>query len=439
MAGAMTTLLKGGTLADLSSGIVRRADLVIDGGDLAEIVETGDCSRACDDIVDCSGMVILPGLAIGHTHLYSALAVGMPPPKKIPTNFVEILEQIWWKLDRALDEEGVYMSALVGASRAALCGATTLVDHHASPNAIAGSLDLVKRGIDEVGMRGVLCYEVTDRNGMDGAHEGVKENARFLASNSNSTKFAGLIGAHASFTLGDESLSEIADLADECSTGVHIHCAEDLADVEDCRRRFGKSLAGHLLSRRIVRPGSIFAHCTHLPESEIQVLHDNGCFLAHNTRSNMNNAVGYAPISKMSRGKLALGTDGIDGDMFAESKTSFFKMRDAGAGLGFADAAKWVVGAAEMASHFLKTPLGQLEPGAAADLCLLDYDQRTPVDSANLLGHWFFGFSGRHVHSVMCDGNWIVRNRQLTSAAARRELERANETSMVVWKRFAEL
>ena len=209
-------------------------------------------------------MILMPGITVGHTHLYSALAAGMPAPVRAPADFVQILEEIWWKLDRALDDEGVRMSALVGAAAAALCGATTIIDHHASPSAITGSLDVVRGSLATVGLRGVLCYEVTDRNGHPGARAGMAENARFLAANRDGGAFAGLVGAHASFTLGDATLAEIAEIADEFSTGVHIHCAEDPADAQACRAEHGTGIVERLERFRILREGSVFAHCTHL-------------------------------------------------------------------------------------------------------------------------------------------------------------------------------
>jgi cytosine/adenosine deaminase-related metal-dependent hydrolase len=364
----------------------------------------------------------------------------MPPPKKTPRNFVEILEEIWWKLDRALDDEAVYMSALVGAARAALSGSTCLVDHHASPQAIEGSLDHVERALDLVGVRGVLCYEVTDRNGADGTTAGINENARYLGRHPSSGRFAGLVGAHASFTLSDASLSAIADISDATGTGVHIHVAEDPADVEDCRNRTdGHGLVDRLEQFRILRQGSVFGHCTHLTAEEIARVREAGVWMAHNTRSNMNNSVGYAPIAEMAKGKLALGTDGIDGDILQEMKTAFFKANDARAGLGFGSPIRWVAGAAELAGSCLRTNLGKLQPGSAADLVVLNYDQLTPMNTDNALGHWFFGVQARHVESVMVGGEWIVRDRQFTNPGVQRELERAPAIAAKVWERMQKM
>ncbi|MGI8907331.1 MAG: amidohydrolase family protein [Candidatus Sumerlaeaceae bacterium] len=438
----MRTILQNATILEYHPPSARQGDLAIQGELISEL-QPGTADDSARK-VDCTGKVIIPGLVVGHTHLYSALAVGMPPPKRAPRNFVEILEEIWWKLDRALDDEGVYMSALVGAARAALCGTTCLTDHHASPNAISGSLNRIQEALGLVGLRGVLCYEVTDRNGPEGTHAGLEENARYLkqagANRSSNNTFAGLMGAHASFTMSDRTLQATSEIAAAAGVGVHIHVAEDPADIEDCRRRTGgKGLVDRLEQFGIVRPGSVFGHCTHLAPDEIARVRDAGVWMAHNTRSNMNNSVGYAPIAEMTKGKLALGTDGIDGDIFQEMKTAWFKSRDAGAPLEFGAPINWVAGAAQLASECLRIPLGQLQPGCAADLVVLNYDQLTPLTNNNALGHWFFGVQARHVESVMVGGEWIIRHRQFTNPKVQQELERAPAIAAKVWDRFQSL
>src|SRR5437660_4451035 len=204
-------LIKNATLLSLAGSTVERADLRIERG---FITAKGKKLKATvgEKTLDLSGKFVMPGMVCGHTHLYSALARGMPAPKKTPRNFYEILKYVWWTLDRALDDEAVYYSALVGALDAARCGTTTLIDHHASPNFIRGSLGVMKDAFLEVGLRGVLCYEVTDRNGMQGAREGLEENRNWVSKN-RGPMFGGLVGAHASFTLSDKSLRACAEAA----------------------------------------------------------------------------------------------------------------------------------------------------------------------------------------------------------------------------------
>lgn len=436
----MTLLLKNATIVNLDPPAAEKGSVLIENGKISNIgAKAPDSVPADVEVVDCTGKVLLPGLTIGHTHLYSALAPGMPPPKEVPETFVQILEQVWWKLDRALDEQAVYTSALVGAARAALCGVTTIIDHHASPNAIKGSLGLIQEALEEVGTRGVLCYEVTDRNGADGSKAGLEENDRYLASLQRDGRFAGLSGAHASFTLSEKSLRRVAEIAEQHETGVHIHVAEDRADVEDAFRKTGAGLIQRLHSAGVLRPTSILAHCTHLSPENVQRVRDAGCWMAHNTRSNMNNSVGYAPIKDMLEGNVALGTDGIDGDIFTESRTSFFKARDARCKLDWPACARMVTGASQLASQLLGVQIGKIEEGAEADLVLMNYEASTPITSDNVLGHWFFGFNARHVESVMSAGKWIVLDGQFTNLDVYREMLKASNVARDVWRRFEDL
>ena len=332
----MALVLRNALLVDLDPINVERADLRIEAG---KIVARGKVATgAADDIIDCGGAVVLPGLVNGHTHLYSALAVGMPALRAIPQIFWRFYNSsggVWIRPSMPQSNE---FSARIGALDALHCGTTTLIDHHASPNAIADSLNRIEAGLASVGVRGVLCYETTDRHGLPGRRAGLDENQRYIekcAARSDG-KFAGLIGAHAAFTLEDEALTELTKLARRLNTGVHIHVAEDPCDEEACRKTHGIPLIDRLDRCGLLRPNSIFAHGTHLSSDAIARINSIGLTMAHNPRSNMNNAVGYAPVGKFHC-PVMLGTDGIGADMFTESKHAWFKSRDGGAGISPAD------------------------------------------------------------------------------------------------------
>ena len=244
-----------------------------------------------------------PGLVCAHHHLYSALARGMPAPPRSPRNFVEILELVWWRLDRALDLEMIRWSARLGALEALESGTTAIIDHHSSPNAIEGSLDAIAEACAEVGVRVVCCYEVTDRNGADGAKAGLAENERFLRAGGR-----GFVGAHACFTLSDETLDAVCGLAADLGVGVHLHVAEDTVDAP----------AGARLAP-LARDNWLLAHGVHL-DRELPGT------VVHNPRSNLNNAVGYGRPARF--GRVALGTDGIGADMLDEFRLAYALARD---------------------------------------------------------------------------------------------------------------
>jgi len=429
-------LLRSATLLHLDPPGLESATLRVEQGIITDKASEIP-ARPGEPIEDFHGGFVMPGLVVGHHHLYSALARGMPPPPTAPHNFEEILSNVWWRLDRALDDESVYTSALVGAADAALCGVTTIIDHHASPSAIDNSLDHVRRGIDDIGLRGILCYEVTDRHGPEGRERGLAENDRFLGA-ADPPRFAGLVGAHAAFTLSDDALAACARLAGTHNCGVHIHLAEDPCDDARCQERHGQSALDRLDAAGILRPGTLLCHCTHLDPASVERARDAGCLFAHCPRSNMNNAVGYAPLAAMGDATI-LGTDGISGDLFAEFRTAWFKSRDARTGLSPLDILGLLTRSARFASERLGIPLGRIEPGAAADLVFLDYDPPTPVTADNVIGHLLFGLSARHVRAVWVGGRRVVDDKRVIRVMPERLGADARRVAVALWERMREL
>jgi putative selenium metabolism protein SsnA len=428
-------LLRGATLVALDPPLVERADLRVQGQRIVDRRQS-ITARAGEDEVDLEGMLVLPGLVNAHTHLYSALARGMPPPAEPPRSFVEVLQKVWWRLDRALDEEAVSLSALVGAIEAARSGTTMLIDHHSSPSFIEGSLDSVRRGVEEVGLRSVLCYEVTDRNGPLGRDRGLRENVSFLREGASDLTRA-LVGAHASFTLSDETLDRLAAAMKETGRSVHIHVAEDRADVEDCRSRHGGGLIERLQRHGLLGSRALLAHCVHLEPAEIAEAHVRGAWIAHNPRSNMNNAVGQAPTEPLKR--AALGTDGIDEDVLAEARAAFLKMRDAGRAEAAPATLQLLAGGHRLAAALFGLPFGKLDTGGPADLVVLDYSSPTPLTTENLVGHLLFGVDRSHVHSVMVAGRWVVRGRRVLTVDVAGVLARARAAAERLWERMARI
>ena len=261
-----------------------------------------------------------PGLVCAHHHLYSELARGMPPPPKVATNFQEILEQIWWRLDTALDLEMLRWSAKLGALEALEAGTTAIIDHNETPNAIEGSLDVIAEACAEVGVRVVCAYGITDRHGPEGAQRGLAENARFIRAGGR-----GLVGVHASFTCTDKSLEEAAGLANDLGVGVHIHVAEGIGDVEAPNR-----LAG------LTRDNWLLSHCVHLPTD-----HTLAGTILHNPRSNLNNGVGYANPARFSN-PVALGTDGIGANMIESFRLAYVMHRSVDVTVGPDPAWSWL-------------------------------------------------------------------------------------------------
>jgi putative selenium metabolism protein SsnA len=430
----MTTVLKNATVVLLDPATVEQVDVRIEDGIIVDRSRRL-ATRRGDETIDLSGKIIMPGFVCAHTHLYSALSRGMPPPASSPDSFVEILKRIWWKLDEALDEESIYYSALVGAIESVKFGTTTLIDHHASPNHIPYSLDIIKEAVSKVGMRGVLCYETTDRGGMKRRDEALLENERFVLENANNPHFRGTIGAHASFTLSDESLNRLGELAAMYDSGVHIHLAEDRADVVDATRKHKIDIVHRLEQSGILRRKTILAHGVHLSKAQLGRIEKSGAWMIHNPRSNMNNAVGYAPL-KWFGPQTALGTDGFPSDMFEESKFGYFRNAESNSRVGFARLPNILQNGQRMISDFFGKPFGTLAKGSTADLVVLDYSAPTPLNERNLHGHFLFGMNSTIVQHVMVDGNWLVWDRQLAAIDERAVMQKAATVAKRLWSRM---
>ncbi len=427
----MALVLAGGrVVTSLDPPAVVAADLVVEEGRVARVGPDG----TGDERLECEGCLLIPGNVCIHHHLYSALARGMPYRLAPPSDFVEILRRVWWRLDRALEADAVWLSAWAGGADALLAGTTTIVDHHASPDAIEGSLEGVADALGSLGARSVLCYEVTDRDGPERAAAGIDEHRRFAKATGSRSR--PMVGAHASFTLSEETLAGCVEVAGELATGIHIHVAEDAADERDSVARFGRRVVERLSDAGALTDRALLAHCVHVDEREIDLIRRSGAWVAHNARSNMNNRVGRAPVAALGD-RVAFGTDGIDGDLFAESSAAHWRGREDDPSIDPA----WVLGrlaaGAAFAGRLFDEPLlGRIEPGAPADLVVLAYDPPTPVTSENLGGHWVFGLDARHVRDVMVAGDIVVRDRRLTRADEADLRARARETAERLWVRM---
>jgi len=393
--------------------------------------------------LDASGKLVLPASICGHTHFYGAFARGMAIPGEPATNFVEILERLWWKLDRALLWDDVRFSALVCLVDAIRHGTTTLIDHHASPNAIDGSLDVIADAVKEAGLRASLCYEVTDRNGADGAKAGIAENVRFLkrCRREQDLQLGASFGLHAALTLSDETLESCMAAATGLNTGYHIHVAEGIADQEESLRKYNRRVVDRLNAFGILGPKTIAVHCVHLDAYEKDILRETGTLVTHQPRSNMNNAVGLPDVAGLlKRGiPVALGNDGFSNCMFDEMKAAYLahKLNDHNPQAMPGDAVMRMAypNNANLCRQFFGKPVGELSPGAFADIIFLDYAPPTPLTPGNLPWHLIFGVDGAHVTHTIASGKLLMKDRRLTTLDEDAIMARARQLAQQVWKR----
>lgn len=424
----------------------RGAVAIRDDGTIDNVYETENAPTTVprEEVVDVRGKLLMPALVNCHTHLYSTLARGMALPGRAPKNFLEILKKLWWRLDRALNEEDVYQSAMVGLIDAAKCGVGTLVDHHSSPSACPGSLDRLEQAFRDVGLRGMLCYETTDRNGPVQAREGLQENVRFLEhlrSQPGDGLVSGSFGLHASFTLSDRTLRACVEAAQSLRAGFHVHVAEDRCDVVQTRQRFRKSPVDRLLDLGVLDDRALAAHCVHVNDHDIAQLARHLINVIHNPQSNCNNAVGTAKLLEMiERGVLVgLGSDGYTPQMWEEFKTALHlqKLRRGDPRVGYAEAyATALLNNRTIVQKIWGMELGRIERNAQADLLLVDYYPPTPLHSENLFGHILFGIANAPVDSLLVRGRYVIRGKECVTVDERAVAEKAAWQARALWERF---
>ena len=394
--------------------------------------------------LDARGQLLMPGGICAHTHFYSAFARGLAIPPPAPASFPEILQKLWWRLDRALSEEDIRVSALISLVDAIRDGTTTLFDHHASPAFVDGSLDVLADAVEQAGVRAVLSYEVTDRDGPLVADAGIRENLRFMKrmSSNASPLLAASFGLHASLTLSGATLQACRAALPEAA-GFHIHVAEHEQDQYDSLQKSNMRVVERLHAHEILGPRTIAAHCVHVDAAEIAVLRETNTWVTHQPRSNMNNAVGTAPVEAMLRAgvRVCLGNDGFSNAMWDEWEAAYLLHKAANRDPRRMDAGQvmqmaMVNNAALIGTYFPDAPIGKLAPDAAADLILVDYPSPTPITAENFPWHVVFGLQSSMVTTTMVGGKLLMKDRKLTTLDEARIAARARELAPRVWKRF---
>jgi putative selenium metabolism protein SsnA len=421
--------------------VLWNGSVVIEGEKFAAVGETAAMKDRFPDaqVVDCSGKVILPGFICTHHHFYSTMARGMAPPGAPASNFVEILERLWWKLDMALAEEDISLSAQVPLIECIRNGTTTVIDHHASPSMRDGSLDQIEEAVRQAGIRASLCYEVSDRNEVGG---GIAENQRFINKvGKGDGQIAAMMGLHASFTLSDETLETCVGIANDAGVGCHIHVAEDAADREDSIQKYGTPTVKRLDKLGVTGEKSIFVHCVHVDDPEMDVLASTNTVVVHNPESNMNNAVGVTKLLKLlSKGILVgLGTDGMSSDMLAQMRCAYLlhRLDNHDPRVAFLEAPQLLLGNnATICDRQFGIKLGEIAEGSPADLAILDYYPPTPLSEENFLGHLIFGLVDATVDTTVCKGKILMQGKKILSLDEERITARSRELAPKVWKRL---
>ena len=425
--------------------VLENVDVVVENDIIKAVGPDAAKAYKADKTINGNGRTVIPGMICGHHHYYSGLSRGMLIPAGPQTDLIQILKEWWWRLDRALDEESLYYSSLICSLDAIKNGTTTCIDHHESPNYITGSLSTIAKGMEEVGVRGMVGYGITDRNyGMKEIKEGVAEGLRFAAEVDKRTKAGenvlcqAMMGGHAPFTIPEEGMEMLADSVKKTGRGVHLHVAEGEYDVVWSHHFYNEDIMDRLDRHGLLTENALLVHGIYLNEHEIELMNERGCFLAHNPRSNMNNQVGINPLLPKIK-NLIMGTDGCGSNMFEECKIAFFKNRDAKMPYWPGDYMRALTRANKFVEKYHDGKFGRIEAGYKADITIINYDNPTPLVPDNAAGHFIWGMSSNCVESVMVNGKLLLENHAFTEIDEKEIYAKAAKVAKKLWERTGAL
>ncbi|RKY99571.1 MAG: putative aminohydrolase SsnA [Ignavibacteriae bacterium] len=431
-------LLTNGTILNFNPARVdKNSDIAIEGSKIIAIGKQLSSKYPNAEVVDLQEKIVMPGLVCAHNHFYSSLARGMMAIRERSEEFVEKLDNLWGKLDRALEDKLLYCSGMIGALEAIKSGTTAVIDHNSSPNFIKGSLSVLKEAFEENGLRGILCYEITNRNGKSGTKDGLQESLDFANSIKDNELIEAAIGGHATFTLSDDSLKYISDVIKKTGRGIHIHVGEDKYDADHSEEKYSKSILERLDSFNLLNDKSILAHGVWLNEKDLKILNKRKSFLVHNPRSNMNNNVGYLKsITEVKN--LAIGTDGIGADMFEETRFAYFKSKEENRNLNPSDFVNYLWNGNTILERYFNQKFGKIEKGYTADLIISDYNSPTPLTKENAAAHFLFGFSSQNVESVLINGRFVYCDRAFPVIISK-IYNKSKKSAKKLWEKMDEL
>lgn len=396
-----------------------------------------------EDIIGVDGKVIMPGFINTHHHIYSAFARGMASSGKPNENFLEILENLWWKIDKKLSLEDLKYSAYTTYIDCIKKGVTTVFDHNASPFAVTGSLDSIADAAKDLGLRTCLCYEVSDRDGEKIAQEGIDENINFIKkyNTDEQNMIKGMFGLHASFTLSDETLRKCDEELKGLNAGYHVHVAEGIDDLEQCLEKYGKRVVERLRDMDILGDKTIAVHCIHVTDDELNILRDTNTMVVHNPESNMGNAVGCQPFLELHQKgiTIGLGTDGYTSDMTESMKVAniIHKHVKQNPSVAWGEVpVSMFENNRKIAQKYFSGDLGILRAGALADVIVVDYDPLTPMNENNINSHILFGFTGKDVVTTIIDGKVIMQDRKLVGINEKEIFKTSREVAKKLWDRM---
>lgn len=418
-------LLKNATFIDWQTLQFKQSDIVVSSNKNSniELVENFDINNTVQEVIDCTGKYVTKSFGCAHHQSYIAMATGIPGVSNVSGNIYDDLRNIWWKYDKTLSLEAIKLCAYATAIACAKNGVTMIIDHHSSPNAIAGSLQTIADAFNEVGVGHLLCYEISDRDGVNIAKQALIETENYLQNNE------GLVGLHASFTLTNQTLEKAAKLAYKYNTGIHVNVAEDIYDQEHCFDIHNKRVIERFYDMGILDLSkTILAHCLYLTDQERDIIRNSGVYVVQNTESNLNNSTGNFNSCGIGN-NIMLGTGGLHSNMLRAAKATFFngQLNDT---IDFEEIYKRF---RNIHNYFSNNNFKQ---NSENNLVVFDYQPHTHFDQENFLSHFLYGFDASNIQHVIANGKLIMKNRVITTVNEQEIKEQSKAVSKNIWKQM---
>jgi len=431
---------------DKQKRIIEDGAIVIDKEKIIDVGKTDELEKKhkADKIIDAKGKIIIPGLICSHTHLYGMLLAGAPLKIIPPSDFSQILQRVWWPMDEAMSQEDAYASALIGCLAFLKTGTTCFADTYSGPNSIENCLDYIAKAVKEVGIKGILAFEATERHSVEEGEKGIQENVRFIKKikeGKNYGKIMGMFSIHASFTCSDEMMKKVRRLANDYKVPITIHTSEGLVDVFHNLERYGKRTIERLKDIGLLGPDVVLAHCVNINKDEIKIIKETKAKVAHNPMSNMLNAVGVAPINSLIEEGITvgLGNDGYVFDQFENMRVAFLLHRVYHKDPRVTNPEMVL----EMATingaklYGLEKEIGSIEIGKKADIAIINPKlSPTPIIPESVYGHLINTISGKDVETVIVNGEILMENQEVKTMDEEKVIEISRESAKNLWKKL---
>ena len=438
-------LVKGSVIVTMDSArrVIEDGAVAIDGDRIIAVGRSDEVRKGfkADEVIDAPKSIILPGLICAHTHLYGIALRGASLNIHPPSDFAQILQRIWWPVDERLTNEDAYATALAASLEFLLTGTTCFADTYSAPNEIDGSLDAIAKAVNEVGIRGILSFEATERRSREEGIRGLRENERFLR-RKDKGRAMGMISLHASFTVTDELIAKALELQRKTGAPITMHVSEGPIDLYHNLERYGKRTIERLRDVGLLSPNAVLAHCVHLNDEEIRILAETGAWVAHNPMSNMLNAVGAARVPEMLENGVgvALGNDGYVFDMFENMRAAFILHRLMKRDPGVLSSLKVLeMATVDAARAYGLKDLGALKPGNKADLIVVKPSITPTPYTGDIYGWVVNGVKGGDVRAVIVDGEIVARDGKPVKIDLERAEEKVLKTHEKLWEKLMEI